>query len=230
MSNNINSAQRELASGGLQQFMDHWWSKRNIDLHTMIPAKVLEVNYVKNSVTVQPLIKTYVNHDIAIPFPQCIDVPVSLISNGLGGAKITIPIKSGAVGLLKFSERDTTNWVNSIGTGIVDPDIKENLSMGSKLYPISFEVGLFTPSSAIEWDSENIVIQHGDHSIKLPLLPSDPILINGVSITASGNVVTSAGTDLDQLKADFDTLNTDFGLHVHTGNQGADTSTWKAPD
>lgn len=189
-----------------------------MDLHTQIPAKVISVDYVKNSVTVQPLIKTYINKDQAIAFPQCIDVPAKLISNGKGGAKITIPFTVGRVGILKFSERDLTNWINGVGNEIVLPNIKDNLSMGVTLYPMSFEMGLFTPASAIDWDSENIVIQHGDNFIKLPLTKGQPILINDAQVTSTGNIITKNGTDLDQLKADFD-------AHLHSGVQSGSSST-----
>jgi len=156
----IENNQRDLASVSPQQFLDYWWSKRNIDLHTQIPAKVVEVDYIKNSVKVQPLIKTFINNSQALAMEQ-IDVPMSLLSTGVGGASITLPVKAGCVGLLKFSERDTTNWINGVGNEVVEPLIKDNLSMGVKVYPVSFEVGLFTPASAIEWDSENIVIVNG---------------------------------------------------------------------
>ena len=210
----IYDTQRDISEGGIQSVLDYWWSKRNIDLHTQIPAKVVEVNYTKNAVTVQPLIKTYINADQTMAFPQCIDVPMALLSSGRGAAKITIPVKVGAIGLLKFSERDIANWIQSVGNEIVLPEIKDNLSMGAKMYPVSFEVGLFTPASAIDWDSENIVIDN----------PTGNVLVNGCIITPEGNVITKNGTDLDQLKADFD-------AHVHGGvtSGGASTSTPTIP-
>lgn len=203
--------QRTLSEGGIQSAMDYWWSKRNIDLHTQIPAVVTKVDYIKNCVTVLPVISTWLDNEKVLDFMECIDVPMSLLSNGVaGGAKITIPCIIGSVGLLKFSERDVSNWLQSQGNIVVHPEIKDNLSMGISMYPVSFEMGLFTPSSAIEWDSENIVIQHGTNVIKLP--KTGNITVNGAVITPDGNVITKNGTDLDAFKAEFD-------LHVHGGIQ-----------
>ena len=145
----VYDTQRDIANTGISQALDYWWSKRNINLHTQLPAKVVKVDYIKNSVTVQPLISTYINNSQTISFPE-IDVPMSLMSTGKGGAKITLPVKAGAIGLLQFSERDPTNWLLGVGDEEVKPLAKENLSMGASLYPISFEVGLFTETSAIE--------------------------------------------------------------------------------
>jgi hypothetical protein len=201
----------DLSQMGMQNMMDYWFSKRSIDIHTQLPAVVTKVDYIKNSVTVLPLITTFVNSEKALPFKECEGVPVKLLSNGVtGGAKMTIPCVVGSVGLLQFSERDVSNWLQSVGNEVVDPNIKDVLSMGVTLYPVSFEMGLFTPSSAIEWDSENIVIQHGTNVIKLP--KTGNITINGAAITPSGNVITKNGTDLDAFKLEFD-------LHVHGGIQ-----------
>ena len=214
---NIYDTQRDIAQQGLLDVLDYWWSKRNLDLHTQIPAKVVKVDNKKNTVTVQPLISTYINSSQTISFPEC-EVPVGLVATSKGEARITLPssLYVGSVGLLYFSERDPTNWLIGVGNEEVKPLTKENLSMGANLYPIKFEVGLFTEASAIEWDSENIVIGLGKSLILVK--PDGNVVINGCTITPLGNVVTKAGTDLDQLKSDFDS-------HVHGGVQSGGSST-----
>lgn len=200
--------QMELGDTGMLQFLDYWWSKRNPDLHTQLPGKIVSIDYASNSATIQPLITTYINAETTIPFPQCIEVPINLISSGKGGAKITIPLKAGTTGLIKFSERDVTNWISGTGTEIVDPKIKDNLSMGAKLYPVSFEAGLFTKASAIEWDSANIVIDN----------PGAKVLINGATVTDGGDdFVTSEGISLKNFKAEYDSFIEMYNAHTHSG-------------
>lgn len=250
---NIYSTQQDLAEDGLQEVLDYWFSKRNVDLHTQIPARVVQVNYKENSVKVQPLIRTAINKDQALDYPQ-ISVPMSLLSTGKGRAKITLPVKVGCVGLLKFSERDTTNWINSDGNEVVNPEVLDNLSLGVKMYPISFEVGLFTKSSAIEWDSENLVVANGKSSITEA--PDGTITVKNSNgsitlnkeggivcsvgnakltvshdgmITANGATITQDGNIITKTGTNLDEFKAEFNIfkttHVHAGVTSGSEST-----
>jgi len=201
------------SDNGLKQYIESWFSLKSMNIHTQIPAKVISIDYASNSVNVQPLIKTYVTPTQAIPYPQVINVPYKLmVSGGNSGAKITIPVEVDDVGILQFSERDITSWLVGSGNTIEDPVLKDNLSTGATLYAMSFEVGLFNKTTAVDWDPDFIIIQFGAQHIKIPRDQGGNIIINGAQVTPTGNVITAIGTDLDAFKAEYD-------LHFHKINE-----------
>ena len=105
----------------IQAIVDHnLW-----DLHTAIPAKIIEINYESQKASVQPLIKERYRDADDNPSKGLADMPVILgvpvIFPSAGTGILSFPVKKGDKVLLVFSERSTDNFVIGDGETPVDP-------------------------------------------------------------------------------------------------------------
>ena len=134
---------------------------------------------------------------------------------------MTFPVKQGDVGILHFSERDTTNYLTANGENIVDLALTPPLGLGGALYPLCWEGEIFTASKNPDIDPINVVVQNEDSifiigtnsidivttnyikitngSAIMEFQPSGDINANGATITSNGNVITANGANLDAL-------------------------------
>jgi hypothetical protein len=73
-----------------------------------LPVKVVVHNKERNSVDVQPVIRSVVN-GAAVVLPRAFDVPIRWLSNS-AGASITIPLPPGSQGWITPAGGDTSAW------------------------------------------------------------------------------------------------------------------------
>lgn len=199
------------------------------DVHTSVPAKITAVNYGNGTASAQPLVKTVVGTSKTIPYPELKDIPIVVSSGNAGKSKITFPIKPGDTVLVVFSERDPSNFLQSSGENLSNP--QQNTYLG--LFPIAIIPCLSAGATVSAIDSENIIIQNelsvitlkpdgtlifGNGILNLEAKPDGNFVVNGAKITPEGNVVTKNGVDLDAFYQKF-------LIHEHSGVQsGGDNS------
>ena len=170
------------------------------NLHTCIPAKIIEVtDYKKQKATVQPLIKER-NRD-ADGNPRGLQdmaliqgVPIVFPSASTGA--LTFPIKKGDIVLLVFSERSVDNFVFSDGSSPVDPDDfrKHNYTDAiaiAGLYPFSKALGIHPEDAVLVMNSGTV------SECKVSLKPSGDVVVDSptqVIVNATNKVEVNTKT------------------------------------
>lgn len=182
-----------------------------VDVHTAIPGKVVSYDKLKQTATVQPIIRK----NATIKFPAIPDVPVMF--GGNDDCSISWPVKKGDTGLLVFAEKSMDKWKAS-GGGDVDPGDGRRFDMSDA----SFIPALRSRNKAIPTDGihdEAVVIRGplvhlGGAAGVQPTFMADSFmtafdtLIAAIS-TAVGGISgtgpqTAAGTAITTAKSAFD--------------------------
>lgn len=193
------------------------------DVHTMLPGKITSVNYGSGQASVLPLVKTQIGVNKSIAYPEMSNVPLVIMSGNGGKARITFPISAGDTVIVLFSERDPTNMLASTGTDAVAP--VQTAYLG--LYPIGILACISTNSGAKSISNEDVVLENDKGSIGLKpdgtmtlknsafsgvIMPDGNFIVNGLTITPSGNIITKSGVDLDAFYQKYIS-------HLHSGVQ-----------
>ena len=87
-----------------------------LNLHTALPAKVVNFNPVKQTVTLAVQIKMQLTDGSSADIPPLVDVPVSFPRGG--GFAVTFPLQAGDEGIAIFSERCIDGWWHSGGVSL----------------------------------------------------------------------------------------------------------------
>lgn len=237
--NNITGETPAPSRVGLVQLFNQYMKIASRDFHTQLPAKVLEVDYEKGFVTVQPLIRTMieVGSGEEVELLPVDEVPIMYISSKRGKARLTTPVTVGDVGILYFAERDTGIYRNSDGTKIVNSGEYAGQGFDGSLTPIGFFPEIFTASSNRSIPSDATVLEDGDASVSLKesgeitaknsnceiLATSD----GQVNVTAATSINLVCGSSSISMVDGVITINgTTFnvGGSVSTNNMAASTS------
>ena len=148
------------------------------DLHTAIPAEIVDVNYDDGTVDVLPKAKINLASGEEIEYPQINDVPVLFPCGMSKDAVIVYPLNRGDECLLVFCEQSLDYWRSS---GVTSSEMKFSLSNAIAI------PGLFAkPTSDIREAVKNnsIIIRNGNKKISLS---KDKITIQG-DIEIEGNL------------------------------------------
>lgn len=150
------------------------------EIHTSKPCKVTKVDYKKCLVWVKPLIRDGRSEDKLQELSEVPEVPIMV--HGSPSARITFPIKAGDVGVIHFSDQETSSFINGDGS-VTDPE--EYSALG--LYPLYFESGVNPISVAKAISKENIVIENGSTIIEIE--PSGKVIVKctDYNVSASGS-------------------------------------------
>lgn len=199
-------------SGGLVKVMDAWFSEVSRNIHTCIPASVLEVDYDKGYVRVQPLITTVKDnsYENEIPYPEIPEVPIFFNSAGRGKARMSFPIKSGDTGLLLFSERHVENFLNSDGASLQKSDNFTGVGVGGRLNAIGFLPEIFTAQSARKFSNTDIVVDNEKSAVSLA--PDGTITSTNGTVT---NVLNPDGSSTVSNGGGFITLLADGSVNIN---------------
>lgn len=164
------------------------------DIHTMLPARIVEIDYKTRKVSVQPSIKKKKRdgdndakglQDMAIIQNIPLIVPASKL------AIISIPAKVGDEVLVGFFERSVDNYLYGDGNTPVDPKDYRRHDYNDAVAI----VGLNTFSNALEMHSEDLVIKMNAtlaNECTISLKPNGDVVI-----TTPAKVIVDAGGDVD---------------------------------
>ena len=164
------------------------------DIHTMLPARIVEIDYKTRKVSVQPSIKKKKRdgdndakglQDMAIIQNITVIVPASKL------AIISIPAKVGDEVLVGFFERSVDTYLYGDGNTPVDPKDYRRHDYNDAVAI----VGLNTFQNALEMHSEDLVIKMNAtlaNECTISLKPSGDVVI-----TTPAKVIVDAGGDVD---------------------------------
>lgn len=192
----------------LTELLDNCLSYQLDDLHTMLPAVIIAIDYTTRKVSVQPLVKKRKRdgdndakglQDMAIIQNVPIVTPASKL------AMLSIPVKVGDEVLLGFFERSVDNYLYSDGSKPIDPQDYRKHDYNDAVAII----GLNTFKSALGLHPEDTVLMMNvgtGQECKLSLKPSGDIqmdtpvkvIVNAggdVDVNASGNMTATIGGD-----------------------------------
>ena len=185
---------------GLVQLFNQYLKIASRDIHTQTPAKVLEVDYDKGFVTVQPLLKTVIDigKEEEVELLPIDEVPIMMISSKRGKSRLSTPVSVGDVGILFFSERDTGNYLNSEGDKLVNSGEYAGVGFEGQLPPIGFFPEIFTASANRKIRSDATVLEDGKASVALKESGEVTVKNDNVTIKAnpdgSNSITNSGGT------------------------------------
>lgn len=130
-------------------------------VHTIKPALVTKV--VGNRVSARILTQTRYKDGHLQPFPDVFDVPLMVYSGGMGTSRITVPVASGDMVLVLFSDRDIASLMTGSGTAPSTPDdIKTH-----EYHPIAALPCIFTLPNEKPIEPNKVVIESGASRIAL---------------------------------------------------------------
>jgi hypothetical protein len=102
-----------------------------VNLHTSIPAEIVDYDHTTNLCTVQPLLKRkYVNNSQSTQLPIISNVPIALPR--MGDAHLKFPVHKGDEGQLIFCERSIDKWINS--GGLIDPEDSRKFHLSDAVF------------------------------------------------------------------------------------------------
>ena len=170
------------------------------DIHTMLPARIVEIDYKTRKVSVQPSIKKKKRdgdndakglQDMAIIQNIPLIVPASKL------AIISIPAKVGDEVLVGFFERSVDNYLYGDGNTPVDPKDYRRHDYNDAVAI----VGLNTFSNALEMHPEDLVIKMNAtqaNECTISLKPNGDVVVDTPAkfiVNATGNVEVNTSAD-----------------------------------
>jgi cytoskeletal protein CcmA (bactofilin family) len=192
----------------LTELLDNCLSYQLDDLHTMLPAVIITIDYTTRKVSVQPTIKKRKrdgDNDAKGLQDMAIIQNVPLVTPASKLAMLSIPVKVGDEVLLGFFERSVDNYKYSDGSTPIDPQDYRKHDYNDAVAII----GLNTFKSALGMHPEDTVLMMNvgtGQECKLSLKPSGDVQIDtpvkvivnaggDVDVNASGNMTATIGGD-----------------------------------
>lgn len=130
-------------------------SEQIAEVHTSIPARVVGVDHAAKTVTLEAIVKNSRSSEDETDYPTFYDVPFMV--NGGGKGRISMPIESGDIGTVLFSERDPSNALQTNGEQATTTTLK----IACGLYPICFIPKIATATDSTEpVDPTKVVISN----------------------------------------------------------------------
>jgi len=181
------------------------------EVNTAIPAVINKYDPTKQEAEVIPLIKRKYKDGTAVDRAPITGVPV--VFPAAGGGIITFPVKKGDTVLLIFSQRSIDRWVRGDGSQIDPGDNRKHDISDAIAIP-----GLFSFSSALQSDPDNVIIKFSGASIALTPAGAIEILAPG-GVTITGDLAVTGNIVAVEVTASGKALST----HTHFGSPTAPT-------
>jgi len=184
----------------LTELLDNCLSYQLDDLHTMLPAVIIAIDYTTRKVSVQPTIKKRKrdgDNDAKGLQDMAIIQNVPLVTPASKLAMLSIPVKVGDEVLLGFFERSVDNYLYSDGSKPIDPQDYRKHDYNDAVAII----GLNTFKSALGMHPENTVLMMNvgtGQECKLSLKPSGDVVLDTPTkfiVNATGNVEVNTSAD-----------------------------------
>ncbi len=151
------------------------------EIHTAIPAEIIEFDAKQCTASVKPWGKMVLTNGRALAYPQLNDVPVIFPQGSGQDTVIVYPVKKGDGCLLIMSEQALDYWKSS---GVQNSELKYSLSNAVAI------PGLFAkPSGDVEEavKKDSLIVRNGNASI---VLSHSNITIRG-DVEVIGNLTTT---------------------------------------
>lgn len=187
-----NNNDDDLLTGAFNVMFNHI----NKKMQNSLPVKVTKVSSDRKTVNVQPQILVVDSEGGTIIRGEIKGIPI--VTSGAGNFLISFNISVDDLGWIEASDRDISLFKQSYKQS------KPNTRRMHNFSDARFVPDIMTNFTIDAEDSDSMVIQNRDGSVKISLnssrikmqSPSD-IEINGAKITPSGDVVTASGVSLD---------------------------------
>lgn len=183
-----------------------------LDVHTCLPAKVVDVDVVQGLCNVQPVLKTEFADETIAELPVINNVPIATYR--AGAAFISLPLKVGDMVMLVFSERSLDIW--QAKGGIVDPVDPRKFDLSDAIAYPGVYPAIDPPIGA---DPDSIVIRNNITTLTVrpdgkfrfdgavfELLQTLTDLVDVLSTTTAGGDPLSSATLLENLKLQLESL------------------------
>lgn len=154
----------KVMEGGLIKMFETYVNERLSAARTMVPAKIISVDYKRSLVNVKPLIRTVFDPVTMeeVEIQEVLEVPILFQSAKGGKARMTFPLQEGNTGLLLFSDRRTEKYLASNGLEVQDSGDYFTLGTNYILNVIGFLPDeFFTYSAEKPFDQNDVVLTHG---------------------------------------------------------------------
>ena len=170
------------------------------DLHTLLPARIVEIDYKTRKVSVQPSIKKKKrdgDNDAKGLQDMAIIQNIPLIVPAIKLAIISLPIKVGDEVLVGFFERSVDTYLYGDGATPVDPKDYRRHDYNDAVAI----VGLNTFSNALEMHPEDLVIKMNAtqaNECTISLKPNGDVVVDTPAkfvVNATGNVEVNTSAD-----------------------------------
>lgn len=170
------------------------------DLHTLLPARIVEIDYKTRKVSVQPSIKKKKrdgDNDAKGLQDMAIIQNIPLIVPAIKLAIISLPIKVGDEVLVGFFERSVDTYLYGDGNTPVDPKDYRRHDYNDAVAI----VGLNTFSNALEMHPEDLVIKMNAtqaNECTISLKPNGDVVVDTPAkfvVNATGNVEVNTSAD-----------------------------------
>jgi hypothetical protein len=148
-------------------------------VHTIKPALVTKVEGNRVSATI--LTQTKFKDGHIQPFPAISNVPLMVYSGGMGTSRITVPVASGDMVLILFSDRDYGNMLQT-GTLSAPDDLKTH-----EFHPIGALPCIFALPDEKPIEPGKVVIESGPSRISVGLNGVVEIAATTINITGTVN-------------------------------------------
>lgn len=131
------------------------------ELHTAIPAEIVDFNPADCTATVKPIAKKVLSNGLVLDYPKISGVPVLFPQGAAQDSVIVFPVKAGDGCLLIICEQSLDYWRSR---GLQSSEMKYSLSNAIAIAGL-FRVPTGDVKQAI--DTNSIVIRNGDSSISI---------------------------------------------------------------
>ncbi len=177
---------------GLEDLFEIYQAGSSKNIHTQIPARVLEVDYEKGTVNVQPLIRSKKDRieDVELDYPVVFEALIVFPSAQRGVARLSMPVNDKTTGVLVFSERNTEDFLNSDGLSLQNSKTFEGVSFNGVMNTLCFIPELITRSEARPFRNDAVVL---DFDKAITTLTSDGEIqhkndVATVTVAADGTI------------------------------------------
>lgn len=215
----------------LETFVEDLVEGRLADVHTCIPAEVVEFDAAANKITAQPLIKVSLIDDdgetVEEELPAIPDVPVAYIRGAGGKFSLVFPLEAGDLVTLIFAERSIDRWLAGDGAAANPGDLRKHQLSDAVAWPGTYPFSKAEGEPAVE--SDRMRIQFGpDTRIEAY---EDKILIelNGTLICVKDGLIelgeegsgdkasldSEVQNNLAEISTQLNNLVNDFNSHTH---------------
>ena len=194
----------------LSEALDYYVSQRLAAVNTGIPGTIVKYDDKKGLAEVQINVRQLFSDGVQVEIPPLYNVPVEQYRSSAGNAYLSIPIKAGDTGWVKFSQRTIDKWIKNGTTQDMTSLQMFDLSDGV------FFPGLYPTSNPIRsGDTSKVVLRNYDTSVSLDTDDVKVLSKSGGKLSITGDKIgvgNNAGDVLELFNDLLSQLLISFGV------------------